>query len=384
MLEYIEPLRRVNPGDKPRIKVVKAVHGFRTMQVGESGACNIDAKCPIGAKWRKQIDSVAVLITDQGQRFCSGAMINNAAQDGAQYFLTASHCVFTDESFFILGFNYQYSACRSGGQQAALQMPQTVQGLSLVAQYNVSDFALFLVKERIPDAYNVYLAGWDNRRIAPRSVAGIHHPAGDAKKISVYNGITKPASWTEGNLQFHWEVPFWLHGTTEQGSSGSPQFNDKGLIVGHLHGGQSSCNFRTGYDLYGALWADWSAVQNNMSNSVASFLNPTGRPVQAIPGKYLRDIPNRRVPQVVPIKPLYKTTRPRLMGYPIGPNAAKDETATVDTEELVIIAKEKIEADLIDDSSEVESVEQEEMQLASGELGEQDPATQTTFPFRAD
>ena len=382
MLEYIEPIKRINPNDKPRIKVAKAVHGFRTIQAGESGPCNIDVKCPIGAKWRKQIDSVAVLITDQGQRFCSGAMINNAAQDGAQYFLTASHCVYTDESFFILGFNYQYSSCRSGGQQATLQMPQTVQGLSLVAQYNNSDFALFLVREKIPDAYNVYLAGWDNRRIAPRNVAGIHHPAGDAKKISIYNGITKPASWTEGNLQFHWEVPFWLYGTTEQGSSGSPQFNEKGLIVGHLHGGQSSCSFRTGYDLYGTLWADWSAVKNNASNSVSSFLNPTGNPVQAIPGKYLKDIQNRKIPHVTPIKPLYKTTRPHLMGHVMGPRATKEETDIVHTEEPVAITKDKVEADLVDDLSETEFVEGEEIQLAIGELMGQNPAYPNDLPIQ--
>lgn len=382
MLEYIEPINRVDPDDKPRIKVTKAVHGFRTMKVGESGPCNIDVRCPIGAKWRKQIDSIAVLITDQGQRFCSGAMINNAAQDGAQYFLSASHCIFADTSFFILGFNYQYSACHSGGQQATVQMPQTVQGLSLVAQYNNSDFALLLVKERIPDAYNVYLSGWDNRKIAPRNVAGIHHPAGDAKKISVYNGITKPASWTEGNLQFHWEVPFWLYGTTEQGSSGSPAFNDKGLLVGHLHGGQSSCSFRTGYDLYGALWADWSAVQNNPTNSVASFLNPTGRPVQAIPGKYLKDIPNRRIPQVVPIKPLYKTTRPRMMGPATGHHGRKDEATTANVEESVATAKHMVEADSINDLSEEEFSGEGEIKQAIDELVEQGRACSNSLAFR--
>ena len=368
MLEYIEPIVRDDPDDKPRIKVAKAVHGFRAMQVGESGPCNIDVKCPLGAKWRKQIDSVAVMITDQGQRFCSGAMINNAAQDGAQYFLTASHCVYTDVSFFILGFNYQYSACRSGGQQAALQMPQTVQGLSLVAQYNSSDFALFLVREKIPDAYNVYLAGWDNRKIAPKSVAGIHHPSGDAKKISTYDGLTKSASWAEGNLQFHWEIPFWLYGATELGSSGSPLFSDKGLLVGQLHGGRSSCDLRTGYDMYGTLWADWSAVKNSVTNSVASFLNPTKQQVQAIPGKYLKDIPNRKVPQVVAIKPLYKAPRPRMMG-PVRPRAATEEDVIIQPEDLATTKME--EADLVIDVSDEEPLEQEEIKQSTSGLAMQ-------------
>ena len=375
VLEYIEAAKK-GEKTKARISVNKVVHGFRasmmteTAKVNESGPCNVDVKCPIGQKFRKQIDAVAVMITDQGQRFCSGVMINNTAMDGAQFFLTASHCVFTDQSNFILGFNYQYSGCRSQGQGGNLQLPQTVQGLSLVAQYDASDFALFLVKERIPDNYNVFLAGWDNRRLPPRNVATIHHPSGDAKKISIYNGVTKPASWLEGNSQYHWEVPFWLYGVTEPGSSGSPLFNDKGLVVGHLHGGQSSCNFKTGYDMYGALWADWAAVPNKSINTVSGFLNPTGRAVLAMPGIYLKSIANRRIPSVIPIKPLYKVNRPRFLGP--APARAVDHAPAKDSKADAINdlsdGDAELEKELIAEQKIVEQVVQAQEKPRTGPL----------------
>ena len=173
------------------------------------------------------------------------------------------------------------------------------------------------------------------RRILPRNVACIHHPSGDAKKISTFAGVTKTSSWTEGALQFHWEVPSWDNGATEPGSSGSPLFNDRGLTVGHLHGGQSSCDFRTGYDMYGALWADWSgAPQGSPSyNSIQSALNPIGSSAQALAGMYLRDVSNRAIPIIEAIKPLYKTPRPRManISFSKSANGTSDE-AQVDEE----------------------------------------------------
>lgn len=172
--------------------------------------------------------------------------------------------------------------------------------------------ALFLVRETIPNNYGVFLSGWDNRNILPENVACIHHPSGDAKKISRYTGQCKPGSWAEGSMKMHWEVPYWMNGTTEPGSSGSPLFDNRGLLRGHLHGGQSSCDYLTGYDMFGAFWADWNGSQG--INSVASFLNPAGKPCIAMRGRYLATIPKRAVPQVQGIMPLYKVPRPRLIG----------------------------------------------------------------------
>jgi len=162
-------------------------------------------------------------------------MINNTGLNRRQLFLTANHCLFTSPYNFVAVFNYQRPSC--GGDGPDPSIIQSAHGMKLIATYAQSDFALLEITEKIPDSYNVYLAGWDISSAAPANVFGVHHPSGDVKKISFYNGTTVASSWTEFPKKLHWSIPAWTRGTTEPGSSGSALFNSRGLIVGHLHGG---------------------------------------------------------------------------------------------------------------------------------------------------
>lgn len=213
-------------------------------------------------------------MTDQLQKFCTGAMINNAKGDGRQLILTANHCVFTDLSNSIAGFNYERSACSSG----TVSEPQTAHGMKLLARGSTSDFALFEVVEKIPTSYNVFLSGWDAN--VPKldltdTFAGIHHPSGDVKKISLYNGKLQLTSWSEGpGKAYHVMIPKWTRGVTEPGSSGSPLFNSKGSLIGQLHGGASSCGNPAGSDLYGGF--AFSFGENGSGASLKPFLDPNG------------------------------------------------------------------------------------------------------------
>lgn len=193
-------------------------------------------------------------MTDQLQKFCTGAMINNALGDGRQLLLTANHCVFTDLSNSIAGFNYERLGCSSSFD---ISNPQTAHGMKLLSRGSSSDFALFEVVEKIPQSYNVYLSGWDanvpNINLSD-TFAGIHHPSGDVKKISLYTGKIQLSSWSEGpDKKYHIAIPKWSRGVTEPGSSGSPLFNSKGSLIGQLHGGASSCGNLAGSDLYGGF-----------------------------------------------------------------------------------------------------------------------------------
>jgi hypothetical protein len=212
-------------------------------------------------------------MTDQLQKFCTGTMINNAKGDGRQLLLTANHCLFTDLSNSIAGFNYERSGCSSG----SISDPQTAHGMKLLARGSTSDFALFEIIEKIPSSYNAYLSGWDanvpNLNLAD-SFSGIHHPSGDSKKISLYNGKVELAAWTEGPRQYHVMIPKWTRGVTEPGSSGSPLFNSKGHLIGQLHGGASSCNKPMGSDLYGGF--AFSFGENGSGASLKPFLDPNG------------------------------------------------------------------------------------------------------------
>jgi hypothetical protein len=265
-------------------------HNTAMALLGISGPCNIDAACPAGAAWRDQIRSVAVFMTSEGSKFCSGAMLNNALQDGKQYFLTAHHCIddpLSDHRYAMLGFNYENSAC-AGSLNGSSPVLQSVHGLIPRAKLRHADVALFEVQERIPASYNVYLAGWSAAKaVPPGTVAGIHHPSGDVKKISTSAYPVTADCWTECPRRWHWRVNRWSLGVTEPGSSGSPLFSPEKLIIGQLHGGGSSCDNPTGYDVYGAFHASYSGGQV-ASQRLINWLNPKLDPrIIAVKGAYL-------------------------------------------------------------------------------------------------
>ena len=121
VLEYREPLSMPPTGE---IAVGQVVHGYRSLlkrqqelqaanasvgPFGNSGACNINVNCPEGDDWQVENQSVA-LIVNGGFAACSGAMINNTANDGTPYFLTANHCLGTPNTWTYY-FNHESATC---------------------------------------------------------------------------------------------------------------------------------------------------------------------------------------------------------------------------------------------------------------------------------
>lgn len=295
ILEYWEPLYNSEvtelkaESDTVRLRVSSIVHGFRKspFDFKDSGTCNIDVACKEGNPFRDQIKSVGILVTNSGQRFCSGALVNRASQDGTQYFLTANHCVFENTTNFIVGFNYQYNNCVSGGMSATSEPSmKTVQGLRLVSSWDMSDFALFEILETIPDHYNVFYSGWSRAATMPTCVVGVHHPSGDVKKISTFDGQTQLTSWAEEPNKYHLMITSWTKGITEPGSSGSPLFEcSTKYIVGQLHGGLSSCQYTQGYDVYGGLAYSWDSGPDSKSR-LRDYLDPNNQGVLGMSGNY--------------------------------------------------------------------------------------------------
>lgn len=323
VLEYVQPIPSYLAENKSALlveavkeEVLKSallelesvVHGFRwtPRRTHFSGRCNVDAACQQGNKHRDQIRSVGIVITDKGQRYCSGAVVNNPREDGRQLFLTAAHCVVGDTTKYIVGFNYQYEKCHSelGPNSVVKEIPfiQSVQGLKLLGMFEPSDFAVFEILEHIPDDYNVFYAGWNCQDAFPKNVLGVHHPSGDVKKVSYYPDELVPAAWKEAPRAFHMKVKAWKDGSTEQGSSGSPLFNQEGLIVGHLHGGLASCSYRGGFDLYGRLSSDWDGAEEAnikpgaLPNCLKHILDPDGQNIMSITGSYYKTVDGKRVP----------------------------------------------------------------------------------------
>lgn len=277
IMEYYEPAAVRGMGE---IDVSTVVHGYRDIffktdkgPYGTSGSCNININCAEGASWQMEKRGVALILRG-GNAHCTGSLINNTSNDGTPYFLTANHCVeYYSPSTFVFVFKHEASNCNgtTGPTIYALNYA------TLIASGSSSDFALLRLNDTVPVSYDPLYLGWSRSNVAPTSMAGIHHPSGDLKKISLAGaGVSRAYDDISSDDGTHWGVRQWLSGTTEGGSSGSPLFDQNHLIIGQLHGGEASCYNTSGPDFYGKLAYSWT--NNNASSSSArlkDWLDPT-------------------------------------------------------------------------------------------------------------
>jgi len=241
---------------------------------GQSGSCNIDVACPLGADWQDEKRGVVRLLSG-GSSYCTASMIATTAADCRNFVLSAAHCLNSagEANSTTFQFNFERPQCGSGSAPTN----QTVTGSTLRATYGASDFTLVELNGAIPESFNAYYNGW-SRSTSPAPMSWvIHHPSGDVKKIShdddpLTNGTNYGAD--------HWRVANYEQGTTEGGSSGSPLFDPAGRIVGQLHGGTASCSSIT-WDEYGKVDVSWTGGGTNGSR-LSSWLDPggTGKIVQ--------------------------------------------------------------------------------------------------------
>ena len=111
----------------------------------KSGLCNVDVVCPEGDDWREDIASVGVY-SFGGSKVCTGALINNTAQDQRPLFLTADHCDIdvNNASSVVVYWNYESPTC---GEQGGGTLEQYTYGDTLLANSITSDFALLELVE---------------------------------------------------------------------------------------------------------------------------------------------------------------------------------------------------------------------------------------------
>lgn len=289
ILEYFEP---ADADFKGEITIGRVTHGYRSLlpfvqkTFGASGACNVNVNCPAALPFSDQKRSVACII-ENGNEACSGALVNNTAQDNKLYFLTANHCLGGSTpsnwttSTWVYRFNWESSACQNPASSPPTN--QSISGSYLRAQNGGSDFALMELFGTAPAAYNLYLAGWDRTNMGADSVFCIHHPSGDIKKFSkAANPVT---SSTYAGAQC-WKIGQWTLAATEPGSSGSPLFNPQKRIIGQLYGGPSSCNASPNNmnDYYGKFSTSWTGGGSN-PNRLSNWLDPLNTGVSIMDGK---------------------------------------------------------------------------------------------------
>jgi PKD repeat protein len=260
----------------------KDILGYITPD-GSSLPCNVNINCPVGAPWVEQKRAVTRITFNQGSSsfLCSGAMINNTANNRTQYYLTAQHCESDNHATMTFYFNYEATGCTGNGGP----LNQTVQGATVKAENFDTDFKLVQITNPIPASFNIYYAGWDRSGTGPTVETAIHHPAGDDKKISVDNNPALNSNGFGGRLPSgFWQV-IWDIGMTEGGSSGSPLFDQNKRVIGQNLGGVTSqCeNPQVVSKVFGKLSESW-AHGGTSTNQLKDWLDPGNTGVTILEG----------------------------------------------------------------------------------------------------
>lgn len=289
VIEYREAMDAPFSGD---LHISQIVHSYRSIQrraaalakdlvdrgpYGNSGACNVGVNCPEGSLWQVEKRSVALILSG-GSAVCTGALVNNTAQDGTPYFLTANHCLGNPNNWTYL-FNHESTSCTGNTGPTS----DIISGGVLRANNAGSDVALVELSAIPPASYNVQYAGWDNSGTPPANVTCIHHPSGDLKMIC--QDEDGPTATNQGGAAV-WYINQWEWGVTEPGSSGSPLFDENHRIVGQLYGGGAACSGSVNNgqpDWYGRFDVSWDAG-SSASTRLWDWLDPSGGNVQILDG----------------------------------------------------------------------------------------------------
>ena len=304
-LEYWQPKGQT---EMPRLNISEVAYAYRfiefsTDETRDAWYCMIDVVCEEGDNWENQINGAARISIKIGGSYywCSGSLINNTENDRTPYFLTAAHCGGTASSYdlnqWVFYFNYQASTC--GGNASG---SQTMTGCSLKAKDvsqadNGSDFYLVEFNQSIPVIYDVYYNGWNrtNEVDDAGNGVGVHHPAGDIKKISTYDTPLQSSTFWNG-LPTHWKLQWaeTVNGKSimQGGSSGSPIFDSNGLIMGDLTGGYTSNSCSTPSPAYyGKIWYSWDQNGATAGARLKDWLDPNETGIEKLPGVSWQTIP---------------------------------------------------------------------------------------------
>ena len=270
----------------------------QTKAEGDAGACHNDVACPVGDDWRAAIDATVLLVI-ANRNVCNGVLLNNSRGDGAPLIITADHCGiradgdgdgFPAASVTAI-FNFQSQQC---DRSVGVSSEDRITGATLLYRDSRSDTSLIRLDRAPPAVFNAHYAGWDATGNGASRGSGVHHPAGDLKKISLFDQPVQKeiVTITDGAIVGSrdqtvdaWRVA-WSDGVTEFGSSGSGLWTPQQQLIGVLSGGRSACgragffglggsNDVVGPDFYGRLEVAFTRA-GALGTPIQRFLDPTG------------------------------------------------------------------------------------------------------------
>ncbi|MBL8226920.1 MAG: hypothetical protein JNL98_00520 [Bryobacterales bacterium] len=245
VVEY-EPSAPMGPVDDPPFQIREISHltseGLPRLADSKSPArsaaapCHVDVTCH--PDWAETSKAVALILYEADRRTfsCSGTLLNTRTESRVPYFLTAQHCIDNEAAARTVNAFWQYQSSRcNGAPPDRRSVPRTLGARYLAGLPFQSGDATLIQLTSVPDGVN--FSGWDPSPLAAGvSVTGIHHPAGDYKRIS-FGSSMRPVPFAGKDLDT-FVAAFWNGGgLTEGGSSGSGLFRENLMLVGILSHG---------------------------------------------------------------------------------------------------------------------------------------------------
>ena len=248
-----------------------------------SMACNQDVACQSALTSGANAVARMSFVEGSSGYNCTGTLLNNAAQDGTPYFITANHCIATQTVASTLQTDWFYRAERCGSTALSSAAQSRKGGAALLFTTATTDASLLRLNDAPPAGAN--FLGWNASTPVASDVVGLHHPKGDLLKYSVgrltgfinctptgNNGL----SCGTGNGDSGYVQADWNAGTTEGGSSGSGLFNSKGQLVATLTGGNARCGGAGGSSVYGRF-------DKSFAMGMSKWLSPAVAPSTRTP-----------------------------------------------------------------------------------------------------
>ena len=189
--------------------------------------CHLDVTCY--PEWSNSATGVARIAFErsEGSFICSGTLLNNNREDFTPYFLTAAHCVDTEEEARSTTAFWFYQTQTCNGELPDFQSVPYTEGARLLSTLGGADrpdgdMTLLQLEGDLPDG--VWFQGWDaDPQPIGAQVTGIHHPGSDDwgffKRISFGQIIPDPGFRTSDDVH---AVVSYAQGYTEGVLPGRP------------------------------------------------------------------------------------------------------------------------------------------------------------------
>jgi len=245
--------------------------------------CELDPNCY--PDWTGAMSMVGqISYEDSGVEYlCSGSLVATRDNSFKPYFLTAGHCIHSEDAARTIEAYWTFQTSTCGGAPPASRdtSAKSSVGGHLIdfGTIEQGDYSLVLLPN-VPSG--VTFSGWDvTDPPITTPLTGIHHPSGSWKRISFGERVADMPADVEGAIapaDKYLEV-LWDKGRTEPGSSGSPAFSSPGVITGTLTYGPYSpdlsvCQIDPSITGYGRFSNAYQNLKDYLENLPAAEVMP--------------------------------------------------------------------------------------------------------------